>query len=56
MDQILNIANTDVLIVVGETRIDVLGDAFKKSKKTFIPGPIDGARPQEEESTQMRVG
>jgi hypothetical protein len=43
------------LIVAGETGLDALGEALKKSIKAFIPGPIDGTRPQDEERKFMGV-
>jgi hypothetical protein len=45
-----------VVIVVAETGIDALREALEKSIKSFIPGPIDGARPQDKERKLMRVG
>jgi hypothetical protein len=45
-----------MLIVVKETGLDALGVALKKSIKAFIPGSIDGTRPQDEERKLMGVG
>jgi hypothetical protein len=44
-----------MLIAVKETGLDALGVALKKSIKAFIPGPIDGTRPQDEERKLMGV-
>ena len=55
-DQILDRAQAEMFNAAGDRGLDPFGQALKKKKKGFIPGPIDRGGPEDQERKFVSPG